>query len=67
MSKFTLAEMKRTNKNTGKEVFSGIDKKGRIKSLAKLYKTCSYYPDYCDAVGCDMGQRCPEYRKEEDW
>jgi 5S rRNA maturation endonuclease (ribonuclease M5) len=64
--KYTLAEMKRVNKQTGVAVFTGIDQKGRLKLSEKLYKTCRYYPDCCDAVGCDMGQRCPEYVKEED-
>ena len=33
--------------------------------IKKPYKTCTWYPDQCDAVGCDCGQGpCQEYQED---
>jgi len=31
----------------------------------KPYLTCTWYPDQCNAVGCDGGQgKCRDYKKD---
>jgi len=33
--------------------------------IKKPYKTCTWYPDQCDAVGCDCGQGpCRDYKED---
>jgi hypothetical protein len=34
----------------------------------KPWKTCTWYPHECDAVGCDpQGYPCCDYKREETW
>jgi hypothetical protein len=43
--------------------------KGRKKEKKKKpWKLCTWYPDQCDAVGCDLrGYPCRDYKQEETW
>jgi hypothetical protein len=42
--------------------YAGKDKK------KKPWKSCTWYPDKCDAAGCDIyGRPCREYESEETW
>jgi hypothetical protein len=62
MATFTLAEMKRTNKQTGSEVFSGIDKNGRIR-----HERCTWDPWECDCVYSRHDQpSCPDYKTDAE-
>jgi len=44
-----------------------MEKEKRLKQ-EKPYRSCTWYPFECDAVGCDCGQGpCRDYLKEETW
>ena len=42
--------------------------KRRVNNVIKKpWKTCTWYPDQCDAVGCDCGQGpCEIYKDDSD-
>jgi hypothetical protein len=49
------------------EVNKECRKPGKDKKK-KPWKSCTWYPDKCDAAGCDIyGRPCREYEKEETW
>jgi len=40
--------------------------KRRVNNVIKKpWKTCTWYPDQCDAVGCDCGQGSCEIYKDD--
>ena len=61
-----LSFMKEVNVEANAEIFSGIDRKGRVKKQKPLYKRCSWYPYDCDAVGCELGRFCPDFRDDAE-
>jgi len=39
--------------------------KAKKQEKEKPWKTCTWYPDQCNAVGCDCGQgKCHEFKED---